>query len=132
MRTSKDDIERQLIEKEYNLMIAEKRAEQKQIERQSAIKELEYTIAMRALKKVEQMLAFPLQTVEMSADGKTTIIHPTTWRFSDISRLLEVASRVSRLSTDLKTDNTTQSVDESELDKQIEIMIGKLIGVKTP
>lgn len=69
------------------------------------------------LERARQMLGFPLvsttvtgKTEAYDADGKkveiptTTIVEPTTWRIRDAARLLEVASRLGRLATELPTE----------------------------
>lgn len=59
--------------------------------------------------RVDRMLNFPLQEVKRqeSEDGKTvtTIIKPVGWRFSDIPKLAEMASRLGRLGAEMETDS---------------------------
>ena len=74
-------------------------------ERGEALVEEQYQLARAMVKKVQQMLQFPLvkQTVE-SENGPVTV-EPARWTFNSAARLAKVATELGRLAAGLPTRN---------------------------
>lgn len=78
------------------------------------LREREMTLAVLLMDKVEQMLQVPILSIKetitekVDDDGRAivikNIIHPAKWRMSDVAKLLDIASKVARLSADMETD----------------------------
>lgn len=101
--------------------------------RRDDVREREWSVGNKLLQKAAEMLEFPTSYQHVknekkftSDDGKTTIIHqnitiePGKWFFSDVPKMLDVASKLLRLSANLETDrrqplaSLTGAADEQE------------------
>lgn len=78
--------------------------------RRRQLREQEWESAQALIEKAKQMLVFPLaktQRSEKDADGKIiaeTIIIPARWSVRDAAAMVDTASKLMRLSSDLETD----------------------------
>jgi len=70
----------------------------------------EWDLANAMHKKVLDMMVFPVARIVREADGKTTIIEPADWKLGDIPKMVDVISKLARLSSGLATERT-ESVD---------------------
>lgn len=66
----------------------------------------EWDLANMMHKKVLDMMVFPVARVIREADGKTTIIEPADWKLGDIPKMVDVISKIARLSTGLATERS--------------------------
>lgn len=102
-----------------------------------------YEMATKLVKRVNDMLDFPLQQVEKEwtetrADGvhiHHVIIRPTKWRAADAAKYLEVADKLAALSLGKPTDHrkverTTGGISEEEIDKMSEEELDRLLAEK--
>lgn len=90
-------------------------------ERRRLQRESEYNQAQELLAKAKAMLAFPLQTVtkqtNVKRSGPNTIIEehttitPARWSFRDAAVMLDLASKLARLSLDLETERGVLDVN---------------------
>ena len=59
-------------------------------DREENLREAQYRVSLKALDKAEQMLEFPLATVErVDNDGHTWIVKAPAWNFGSVPQLLE-------------------------------------------
>ena len=98
-------------------------------ERGEALVEEQFRLAQAMVKKVQQMLQFPLvrQMVEQTDDkGKPqhVTIEPARWTFNSAARLAKVATELGRLAAGLPTSTTRQTsydIDVTQLtDEQLQ------------
>ena len=99
---------------EWDVYREQERAEKhgKEVEQHTG---MELEMSKRLFAKAWSMLEYPVATKEVipSADGTTEIhMHPTGWKPGDVSRLLETASKLGRLSTGQDTERTHVSVTQ--------------------
>lgn len=84
------------------------RDELKWQKRRDQHREQEWGVTQELLEKAKRMIAWPLERVEREADqeGRTvkTIVNPTRWTIRDAAQMLEVASKIARLSAEMKAD----------------------------
>lgn len=97
-------------------------------DRQRELREREFALSQQLLDKVEAMLKFPLQTVTRSGPkGENVTIVPADWAVRDVARLLETASKVSRLSAEMETENHKVQVGvQKELEAALDQLQQKL------
>jgi len=65
-------------------------------EREEALRERKYDLAMKMLAKAEAMAAFPLAQVSQGEDGKTTVVKPAKWTFFSLARLAATGSALAQ------------------------------------
>lgn len=72
--------------------------------RRAELVDMEYDVGKQLLERAMAMLKFPLQRVVKKDDetGQTIIIEPMDWTAADIPRLAEMASRLARVSLDMR------------------------------
>jgi hypothetical protein len=96
-------------------------------ERRTAIREREHELVEQLFQKVEEMLMFPVARQETQTEQQggrivnVTIIEPADWKLRDITALLETASKVGRLSSEMATSISEArhvAVDESLTDEE--------------
>lgn len=92
-------------------------------ERRSALREREWTMADRLLERAEKMLEHPL-TRTKGEDGKTVV--PAGWRQVDVAAMVEMASKVARLATEMETDRTKHDVGDID---PVEHLLRRLDGL---
>jgi hypothetical protein len=94
--------------------------------RRLATREKEWELSTELIKKAEGMLRFPLTRARQeSQDGKlVTIIEPADWRFSDISQVIGIASKLARLAANMETGKL--SINVEDLDRTIERELAQL------
>ena len=78
-------------------------------QRRDEQREREWKTSQELLKRVDQMLMFPLMRTTKDDGGHVTIIEPVAWRFADIGRFAETASKLARLASDMATDHVDVS-----------------------
>lgn len=98
-----DAHQRELEQKQY-----EQEREELWKSRKQQFQETTWGIAEKLTRRVETMLAFPLEerVVEKThPDGQPniTVIKPANWSYASISRLMACANQTARLATDLET-----------------------------
>ena len=77
--------------------------------RRDQLRNREWELAEKILDKALQMLAFPLASTsreERGPDGQPlsiTTVNPTRWSMRDAAQMLEMASKVARLSAEMRT-----------------------------
>lgn len=92
-------------------------------ERRSALREQEWTMAERLLERAGKMLEHPL-TRTKGEDGKTLV--PAGWRQVDVAAMVEMASKVARLATEMETDRTKHDVGDID---PVEYLLRRLDGL---
>lgn len=91
------------------------------IQRKKEQREKEWALSSALIKKAEEMLTFPLASVQrqesrrVSDDGKTTIeqyttINPTRWSMRDAATIVDTAAKLARLAAGLETDRQALDV----------------------
>lgn len=83
--------------------------------RRDALREQEWKLSQDLLDKARQMLVFPLAKTVRSqqGDGQTIVteVYPAKWSIADAGRLLEIASRLGRLSLGEETDRVAHEFE---------------------
>lgn len=102
-------------------MMAQHEAERKEAEKWAARRqeqrEREWDASQALLKKAQEMMKFPLATVEQKqADGKIiNIIKPAGWSFATAAKVYESAAKLARLAAEMETERTAHNVTVEQL-----------------
>jgi hypothetical protein len=83
-----------------------RREEDEWIAKRIEIRKQEFDVGQQLMNRAKQMLTLPIIRQTKTEDGKTTIIEPADWRYPDIARVAESASKLQRLGADMATDKT--------------------------
>lgn len=100
-------------------------------ERREELREAEWALAMKLIDRAKEMLDWPMireiietGAPELNADGilvkQYLIKEPNNWTLTDVSRFLELASKLARLATGMETSRGRVNIDFSNLsDEQL-------------
>lgn len=105
--------------------------------RQKEIREREWAMSEALLDKAQQMLEFPLAEMKREQTSRggqvqnTTIVKPSKWSFSDVTRFVETVSKLARLSVEMETEHHKHDhhgkvgvipidIEDGELNQRIE------------
>lgn len=98
-----DETERERIRQEWRAFAVEWRGKERRI-------------AEALLEKAEQMLQFPVakisRVIAENGDQITQIVEPADWRFTDVTRLADTASKLARLAAELETQRQRVEIEE--------------------
>jgi len=87
-------------------------------DRRKQIKEREWEGAEKLLERVEKMLGYPLaEVIQEDKEGRIFKVQPVRWRQSDVTRFMEMASKLARLAAGMETER--QQVDVTSKGEQI-------------
>jgi hypothetical protein len=113
--------------------------------RRRAQREEEWELSQELLKKARAMLAFPITQKTIQEDGKTVTIAPAKWTMSDVPKVVDIATKLSRSATetpqidlaqtegggDAKTVPAVGKINEMS-EEEIDALIEEFEESKTP
>jgi hypothetical protein len=76
----------------------------------------ERRMAEQLIEKATQMLAFPVAQRRVETATGVTIVEPGDWRFADVARIADVASKLARLAMEMVTSKTGVELGGTEQD----------------
>lgn len=86
-------------------------------ERRNQHRQAMWDLTLRARKRLEAMLEWPLSTQEIEDDGKRIVITPAKWTWSTVARLLAEVDKVGRLATELETERPRITISREEAEE---------------
>lgn len=107
----------------HELLIARQReeTERRWVARREEERERAWGFANKLIERAEQMLSFPLATVEKVSNTRRegtniiveerTIIQPVRWSQRDIAQFAETASKMARLAAGMETERAALDID---------------------
>lgn len=104
---------------------AEREEARKWTERRSRLREREWSMAERLIERAEKMLDHPMTRTK---DQNGAAVVPAGWRQVDIATILDMASRLGRLASEMETDRTKHDVGDFD---PVEQLIRRLDGLAT-